>query len=183
MGLLTTRVDQWDAAAEELRRCKYGVIETRHGKFVSVHLRRFPKLVAWPEIWPTAADYHAAGDADRCLLYYNQPRRFSNFLALKYIVSTVGTSYATFRAALIQLDRLAQLKGSDALLCDAANSKISERLMARFGWEPHRPQRWHRNYIKRFYGVYPGDQRDSAALGQSQTSRSEPGDRLLADVC
>jgi hypothetical protein len=23
------------------------------------------------------------------------------------------------------------------------------------GWEPHKPQRWHRNFIRRFYGVYP----------------------------
>jgi hypothetical protein len=92
---------------------------------------------------------------DRCLLYYNQPRRFSNFLALKYIVSTHGTTYATFRTALITLDQIAELKRTDAILCDAANSRLSDRLFRRFGWEPHKPQRWRRNFIKRFYGAYP----------------------------
>jgi hypothetical protein len=76
-------------------------------------------------------------------------------MALKYIVSTAGTSYATFRAALVELDRIAELKRSDALLCDAANTRLSDRLLARFGWEPHAPARWRRNFIKRFYGVYP----------------------------
>ena len=48
--------------------------------------------------------------ADRCLLYYNQPRRMPNFLALKYVVSTSGTSYRTFRAALAALDAIAEMK-------------------------------------------------------------------------
>jgi hypothetical protein len=56
---------------------------------------------------------------------------------------------------LTALDDVAELKKSDALLCDAANTRISDRLIRRFGWQPHKPQRWHRNYIKRFYGEYP----------------------------
>ena len=35
--------------------------------------------------------------------------------------------------------------------------------MARLGWEPHKPQRWHRNYIRRFYGTYP-----TVAVGQGR---------------
>lgn len=134
---------------------RYGVIETAGSELVAIHFRFWPKLIAWPEIWPVRPVYHASGAADRCLLYFNQPWRYSNFLALKYIVSTRNSSYATFRAALVALDAVAQAKGTDALLCDAFNSRLSERLMKRFGWEPHRPQRWHRNYIKRFYGRYP----------------------------
>jgi hypothetical protein len=26
---------------------------------------------------------------------------------------------------------------------------MSDRLLARFGWQPHKPQRWHRNFIRR----------------------------------
>jgi hypothetical protein len=89
------------------------------------------------------------------LLYYNQPRRHSSFLALRYVASTPGTSFATMRAALVALDALAALKGTDALLCDAANTRISDRVLARFGWVAHKPQRWRRNFIKRFYGAYP----------------------------
>jgi hypothetical protein len=152
---LTTTITDRDADREKLLRGRYGVIETAAGELVAVHLRPWPKLLSWPEVWPVGDDYHARGDSDRCFLYFNQPRRFSNFIALKYIVSTHGASYASFRAALETLDRLAELKGIDALLCDAANTRISDRLLRRFGWAPHKPQRWRRNFVKRFYGVYP----------------------------
>ena len=112
----------------------------------------------------SGASSQTAGAPDRCLLYYNQPRRTPNFLALKYIVSTAGTSYATFRAALAVLDAVAELKRIDAIVCDAANIRLTDRLMARLGWEPHKPQRWHRNFIRRFYGVYPS----AASVGVSE---------------
>ena len=134
---------------------RYGVIETLGGTLRAVHLRPWPKLLSLTEVWPHGSRYHPRGRADRCLLYYNQPRRMPNFLALRYIVSTVGTSYRTFRAALVVLDAIAELKQINAIVCDASNARLSDRLMARLGWEPHKPQRWHRNYIRRFYGVYP----------------------------
>ena len=155
-SLLTTTITDWSAGRDELVQRRYGVIEAAEGRVVAVHLRPWPKLISWPEVWPTGGRYHARGRADRCLLYYNQPRRFINFLAVKYVASTVGTSYATVRAAIAALDALAELKGTDALLCDAANTRLSDRLLARFGWAPHNPQRWRRNFIKRFYGTYPG---------------------------
>ena len=155
MALIQTVTD-FEAGSAAIGARRYGVIETRDGQFAGVHLRPWPKLVAWPELWPLVGPrYHARGDADRCLLYYNQPRRMPQFLALKYIVSTNGTSYRTSRAALVVLDAIAQLKQADAIVCDAANYRLSDRLMQRLGWEPHKPQRWHRNFIRRFYGSYP----------------------------
>lgn len=142
-------------ATEAIRRHRFGVIETAEGKLVAIHFRWLPKLISWPEWWPVGSAYHATGRPDHCLLYYNQPWGHANFLALKYMVSTTDTSYATFRAALVALDGVAQLKRTDALVCDAFNRRISDRLLQRFGWEPHAPSRWHRNYIKRFYGSYP----------------------------
>ena len=161
MQLLRTKtlpistVEDWQSGREIIRHQRYGVIEISAGALVAIHFRRWPKMLAWPEIWPVGSSYHSRGDADRCLLYYNQPRRHSNFLALRYMVSSLGTSYTTTRLALVTLDAIAELKRTDALLCDSANSRISDRLMRRFGWEPHKPERWHRNYIKRFYGQYP----------------------------
>jgi hypothetical protein len=144
-----------DADRERLRARRYGVIETAGGRLVAVHLRPWPKLVSLPELLPLGPRYHAAGKPDRCLLYYNQPWRMPSFLALKYMVTTAGTSYATIRAGLAVLDRIAELKRTDAIVCDAGNIRLSDRLMARHGWEPLKPRRWHRNYIRRFYGVYP----------------------------
>jgi len=148
-------VSNWELGRETIRRRHYGVIETSAGQLAAIHFRPLPKLFSWPEIWPAGATYHARGQADRCLLYFNQPIGNPNYLALKYMVSTLGTSYVTVRAALTSLDAVAEIKQSDAILCDAFNQRLSDRLLKRYGWESHKPQRWHRNFIKRFYGEYP----------------------------
>jgi hypothetical protein len=148
-------IRDFESGCEQIRTRRYGVIETAGGALRAVHLKPWPKLASLPECLPLGPRYHCRGTADRCLLYYNQPRRMPNFLALKYIVSTHGTSYRTFRAALVALDAIAELKRTDAIVCDAANFRLSDRLMTRLGWEPHKPQRWHRNFIRRFYGNYP----------------------------
>jgi hypothetical protein len=131
------------------------VITTHAGELVGIHLRPFPKLVSLPEVWPVHWKYHPAGSADTCTLFYNQSRRCPTYLALRYMASTSGTHYRTFLAALRVLDRIAAIKQTDAIVCDVGNFRISDRLLARLGWEPHKPQRLHRNYIKRFYGKYP----------------------------
>ena len=155
MRLLCETIAEFDAGREQIRARRWGVIETVGGELRAVHLRPWPKLVSLPELLPLGSRYHPRGAADRCLLYYNQPLWMPKFLALKYVVSTGSTSYRTFRAALLVLDRIAELKQTDAIVCDAANIRLSDRLMARLGWEPHKPERWHRNFIRRFYGVYP----------------------------
>lgn len=147
--------DQWLAALPAIQAGRYGVIETAAGQLQAIHLRPFPKLLAWPDFWPVHSRYHVGGDADRCLLYYNQPRSCPNYLALRYVVTTMGTCYSTVRAAIATLDAIAAEKRIDAILCDVAHSRISDRSLLRHGWEKHKPQRWHRNFIKRFYGTYP----------------------------
>jgi hypothetical protein len=155
-------MDPLGAGAERVKRGRYGVIEIRGGRLGAIHLRPWPKLISALEAdW--LGRYHKRRPGDRCLLYYNQPRRCSNFLALVFVVSSRDASFATFRRALEVLDEVARLKRTDAIVCDAWNLRISERLLARWGWEPHKPERWHRNYIKRFYGQYPPQRREAAA--------------------
>ncbi len=161
-----------EIGCDRIRARRYGVIETSAGTLKAIHLRPFPKLLAALEILPLGPKYHQRGTADRCLLYYNQPRRTPNYLALKYVVSTLGTSYQTFRAALTALDAVAELKHIDAIVCDAANMRLSDRLLARLGWAPHKPQRWHRNFIRRFYGVYPTYQGPVRVLAKPQAGGS-----------
>lgn len=147
--------DPFGADAGRLARGRYGVIETRGGRLVAIHLRPWPKMASALESEWWGRRYHERRAGDRCLLYFNQPRRCPSYLALTYIQSRRDTSFASFRRALQVLDDVARLKRSDAILCDAWNLRISDRLFARWGWEPHKPQAWHRNFIKRFYGVYP----------------------------
>jgi hypothetical protein len=89
------------------------------------------------------------------MLYYNQPSQFRNFLAVRYVVAACGTSLSTVSRVVEALEEIARLKRTDALLCDVSNSRMTSQMMARMGWEPHCPSRWHRHYIKRYYGAYP----------------------------
>jgi len=133
-------------------RRRYGIIETADEQLVRVCFRPLPKL-AGPFDLPWGQVVHRAAKGNRCWLYFNQPRGLEQFLALKFVVSTRQATLATFRAALEVLDEIARIKQVEAIVCDAANWRISNRLLARWGWEPHKPQRWHRNYIKRFPAI------------------------------
>ena len=155
MWFASTLYDPFDADRERLRRGRYGVIETRAGQLYAIHLRPWPKIISALESEWLGRRFHQSRSGDRCLLFYNQPWRFPQFLALTFTVSGCDCSFATARRAAETFDEVARVKRSDALLCDAWNLRISDRLLARWGWEPHKPQRWHRNYIKRFYGHYP----------------------------
>jgi hypothetical protein len=140
--------------AETLRRRPYGFIEVADGRLRRIRLRPFPRIVFVPEVILLGGLYHRHRPGDRIRIYYNQPRRFRNFLVLRYAVSARATTMATLCRALAVLDEIARLKQSDAILCEVANWRISRELLARFGWVPHCPSRWHRHYIKRFYGEY-----------------------------
>jgi hypothetical protein len=153
-----------------LRRRRYGMVETADERLVRIVLRPFPKLVSLPHMWLDQRWRHRRHRGNRCRLYYNQPRRFPNYLILKYVVADAGTSLATFRLAVLLLDEIARIKQSDALLCDVANLRISDRLLRRWGWEPLRSRWLHRYYIKRFYGQYPSRSEAVARLVSSEST-------------
>ena len=155
MGLFIHTLNDPFADFDSLRRGRYGVIEVIDGRLTAIHLRRIPKIISALEIETLGQRRHRHKPGNRCLVYYNQPRACPNYLALKYVVSQRDCTFATIHRAAEALDEVARIKQSDALLCDVWNARISDRLLSRWGWEPHKPQRWHRHYIKRFYGVYP----------------------------
>ena len=140
---------------EVVRRRRYGVIEVVGSELISVSFRPWPKMISVAEIGWFGAAAHRKKEADRCVLYYNQPIQSSNYLALKYVVSNHGTSYKTFRKCLVVFDQIAWIKRTDALVCEASNLRISDRFMKRQGWERHMESSSRRHYIKRFYGEYP----------------------------
>jgi hypothetical protein len=148
-------VTNLETEADILRRRSYGVIEARDGRVTHVRLRPFPKIASVPEVMLFGGWYHRCVPGDRCWLYYNQPRQHPNFLAVKCLLSTRDTRVVTVRRVVEALDEIARIKGSDALLCDAANWRLSTAIMTRWGWESHSPSRWHRYFIRRFYGTYP----------------------------
>ncbi|MGD9126372.1 MAG: hypothetical protein PVH19_03250 [Planctomycetia bacterium] len=154
--MLTRRmVTDFEGQTDLLRAARYGVIEAVDGQFSRVVLRSWPKLISWPDVLVLGRLHHRRRSGNRCRLYFNQPRRFSSFLSIPYIVSSRGTTYRTVLAALAALDRIAKLKQSDALLCHVVNHALSDQMMERVGWERHCLNRFGRHFIKRFYGEYP----------------------------
>jgi len=53
------------------------------------------------------------------------------------------------------LDEIARLKPERRPAVRCGQLADLDRAMARRGWVPHCPSRWHRHFIKRFYGVFP----------------------------
>jgi hypothetical protein len=158
--------------AQTLRQRRYGMIEVIEGRFRRVVLRPWPTVLVGPEVVWFGKWQHRRQHGDRLLLYYNQPRRFSNFLALVYAVSSRQTSLRSIHVGSQVMEEIARLKRSDALLCDLSNWRISERFMRRLGWEPHCPTFWwHRHFIRRFYGEYPPRPEWLAAVGEPAADR------------
>ena len=140
---------------ETIRRRAYGVIEVVRGEFRRIAFRPWPKVISLAEIQWLGRRTHQRLRADACRLYFNQPATSRNYLALKYVVSSFGTSYRTILVAQRVLDEVARIKGSDAIVCEVTNDRIADRMMRRWGWEPHLASSGRRHYIKRFDGVYP----------------------------
>jgi hypothetical protein len=155
MNTLFETVDSLTGEHEEvIRRRRYGVIEVRCGEFVGIHFRPWPKIISVAEAWWDGG-VRSRNSCDRCLLYFNQPISSSNYLALKYIVSSQETSVKTIRLALRLLDEVAKIKQTDAIVCEVSNLRISDRLLERWGWERHVENSRRRHRIRRFYGNYP----------------------------
>jgi hypothetical protein len=165
---LFERVRDLEGEADVLRRRRYGVIVIEDERLAEIRLRPWPKIISVAEISLLGSRVHDRVTGNRCWLYYNQPLWHSNFLALKYVVSSRGASFKTFRTALLVLDEIARIKRTDALLCEASNLRISDRLLKRWGWESHVASSRRRHFIKRFYGTYPASDK---IIGLGTTDR------------
>ena len=144
-----------EQSGDEIAASPYGMIEASRGKVQFVQLRPWPKLVSGVEALWLGGWSHRHLQRDRAQFWYSQPMAHKNFLVLSYAVSDMGTTIPTLRAALRALDRVAELKRSDAILCQATNSRLTDRVMRFWGFERHLKHKKGRHYIRRFYGEYP----------------------------
>lgn len=130
-----------------------GRIVTERARFTSVFGRWWPYWGNWCEYLWDARFRGVRGD--RCELYYHVPWSAPTFLTLAYVHSGRQTSLSTVYAATLVLDEIARLKQSQAIVCHVTNERISDRLLERWGWQPHCRDWPGRHFIKRFYGAYP----------------------------
>jgi len=155
--MLFQSVPDLSAGSDAARRARYGMIEVRQGRLSRIVLRPWPKLVSIVGLRLLGRWGLDRQPGDGVRLYYSQPRATPNYLAVTYIVSGRGATWADVCRSLAVLDSVARLKRSDAIVCDVTNPRISARLLRRQGWEPLSSNRWHRYYIRRFYGQYPAE--------------------------
>jgi hypothetical protein len=154
MPKLFHRITDLHAQADVVACRRYGVIEMSAGRLIDVRFRPWPKLASLPETRLIGRYQHTHCSGDRCRLYFNQPLGSLNYLSITYVISNRDTRFSTFRNALCVLEEIAEIKRSDAIICDLGNPRISDRLLDRWGWEPLKSSRWHRQFIKRFYGDF-----------------------------
>lgn len=136
--------------ADTVRQRAYGMIEMREETLRRVQFRPWPFRITTVEASWLGRWRHEHQSGNHCRLYFNQPRGCPEYLSLTYVESTRETTLATFRGALAVLDEIAGLKGSEAIVCEAFNPRISDRLMQRWGWSQHCQHLSGRHFIKRF---------------------------------
>ncbi len=145
------------ASATVLGERRYGMVEVLDGRLSRIVLRPLPKRVWLWQTWLAGRLQHPFSTGDRCWLYYNQPLSAPAYLAVPYFVSARDTTLSSIRCAIDTLEQIAALKGCDAILCDVANPRITDRVMRRYGYVSHAPMWLHRNYIKRLYDTRPSE--------------------------
>ena len=166
------KVFDLEESRDLINRVPYGMIEAAAGEFQFVQLRPWPKLISGLEAMWQGVLSHRRVHRDRVQVWYNQPRAHRNFLALSYGLSAIGTTRATIRAAHQSLDRIAEIKQSDAILCHVTNRRITDRVMHHYGYERHLTQRRGRHFIRRFYGNYPAANSGNIAIARTESTDS-----------
>ncbi|HEX4128801.1 MAG TPA: hypothetical protein VHZ24_02075 [Pirellulales bacterium] len=162
MFFVPQSIDNLASHADLLNSWRSGVIEARAGRFDRLSRRRLRRRATRLERRTVGETIHRFASGDVCRLYYYAPRACPGFLALDYVLSHRDASLSTFRAALTALDAIARLRGEYAIVCDASNLRISDRLLERWGWEPHATWLPGRNFIKRL-GEYEEADRHASA--------------------
>lgn len=158
------------AAGSLIVRRRYGLIQASAGRLDFVQVRPWPKMISGLEVWLADGVYHRRQACDQVRIWYNQPWQHSNYLTLAYSLSALGTTLATLRAGLTTLDRIARIKQSDAILCQASSRRVTDRVMRYFGYQRHLTDRRRRHYIRRFYGEYPGSGREQTGHASIQSA-------------
>ena len=166
----------------EIRAWRCGRILMRAGKLVEIQRRLVCGNVSVAEVWWQAK--FGRRDDDCCWLDYHQPFGMPGFLTLDYIRTGTLASYRTFIGACHVLDEIARIRSSSAIVAHVTNRNISDRLLARHGWERHAEHWQGRHWIRRFYNGYPPsrlsrylrpDHPSSLHLKQTAGAASIPG--------
>ena len=141
------------AGVAKIESWRCGRIVMRQGKLVSVQHRLLCGSASIAQVWWQAR--YGRADNDICWLDYHQPFGMPAFLTLDYIRAGKSAGIKSFIGACKILDEVAKIRGTQAIVAHVTNHAISDRLLARLGWQQHL-ENWNgRHWIRRFYDGYP----------------------------
>lgn len=146
-------VEDLDAENGGLAKWRAGRIATSAGRLVRVERRWLAYKATRLRVWRDRR--RSPRGPIQCELFFHQPLGNPDFLVLGYVRSHPQSSLANFYCAALILDEIARLKRCHAIVAEVTNDRLSDRLLARWGWERHCRSWRGRHFIKRFYGVYP----------------------------
>ncbi len=140
-----------DSQRAVIRGWRRGRITMRGGKLVSIAPRWWSLPTSIARVW--WQERFRPGAVDQCQLDYRSSR-LGGFIVVDFIQSGPGTQLDTFRGACQMLDEIACIREAVAIVAHVSTTSISDRLLRRWGWQPHAHGLSGRHWIKRFYDGY-----------------------------
>lgn len=161
-----------NGAEPTIRWRRYGILQCQDGSVKSIQFRPYPAITCWWHArWLGEWSRRKVPEGE-LWIYFDQPLGWDPYLAIKYAVAGKRTTPSTLQAAMTGLELIAKIKGCQALLCDAASPRLKPELLARWGWVPHAPSAWHRNFIKRLYDPPSGTWTVTGQLSPNAASQA-----------
>jgi hypothetical protein len=134
-------------SAYQIKSWHYGEIELREGKLHRIYPRWWPRIGS---AWESMVDsYIRRLPEDHCRVYYAFPLRSPGFMSVLYAYSGPRTSYKTLLRGVTAVEEIARLRNVQAIVCQATNPRLNERLMSRLGYVRHAHSLGSNHYIKR----------------------------------
>ena len=132
---------------DRVRSWNYGELELSDGKLLGIYPRWWPRIGSQLEAFQDS--YVRTLPTDYCRVYYAFPRSAPGFMSVLYARSGPNTQYKTLFRAVGVMDKIAMLRDSDAIVCQAIGLRTTERLMNRWGYVRHALAVGDNHYIKR----------------------------------
>jgi len=135
-----------------LRSWRYAEIEVCDGELLSIHARWWPRVASQWDAWRDS--YMRTLPADVCRVYYAFPIRAPGFMTVSYAHSGPRTQYKTLFRGVQAVDEIAAIWNAQAIVCQATNERLNERLLNRLGYVRHALSLGNNHFIKRLGNRY-----------------------------
>ena len=135
------------ACAARIRSWHYGEIEVSKGELLAVYPRWWPKIASQWEAWQDS--YLRRLPIDVCRIYYSFPMRTPGFMTVIYAHSGPKTQFKTLYRGVTVVDEIAAIWNAEAIVCQATNERLNERLLTRLGYVRHAFSLGNNHFIKR----------------------------------